>query len=183
MTRTVWVVPKRVVDGTVGTLSRMESEVFVLWTAPKGPSRSRGGGGTRVGRILGRLRAAFPALGRRRIAISRMVVPEQDTHAGADGAYVHIPGRELRRIEFDNYGRGERNVVQIHTHPSSNTCMSELDREWEVVTHVGALSIIVPDYCRRGLESFRSASVYEREEGGRWRLWGAGEFERRVRTG
>lgn len=181
MTKTLWVVPRRVVDETVGALSNIESEVFVLWTTPKMPARSRGNR-TRAGRILGRIRAALPAFAHRRISIGRAIIPEQDTHAGADGAYVHIPGRELRRIEFDNYERGERNAVQIHTHPSSNTCMSELDREWEVVTHVGALSIIVPDYCRGGIESFRKASVYEREAGGRWRLWGAGEFEKRVRV-
>lgn len=175
----MWVVPKKVVDETVGALSSIESEVFVLWTASKEPASPRESRG-RAG-ILGRLRAALPVLGRRSIAISRAIVPEQDTHADADGAYVHIAGSELRRIGFDNYERGERNAVQIHTHPSSSTRMSELDREWEVVTHVGALSIIVPDYCGNGLESFSKASVYEREAGGRWRLWGAGEFERRVR--
>lgn len=177
----MWVVPRKVVDETVGALSSMESEVFVLWTAPKEPARTRESR-SRAGRILGRLRAALPVPGRRSIAISRAIVPVQDTHAGADGAYVHIAGSELRRIGFDNYERGERNAVQIHTHPSPSTRMSELDRKWEVVTHVGALSIIVPDYCSNGLESFRSASVYEREAGGRWRLWGAGEFKRRLRV-
>lgn len=93
---------------------------------------------------------------------------------------MHISGRELARIAFDNYERGERSAVQLHTHPSSNTNMSALDVQWEVVAHPGALSIIVPDYCRGGLSSFRKASVYERTRGGRWRLWGAGEMERRV---
>ena len=70
--------------------------------------------------------------------------------------------------------------MQIHTHPSTNTSMSALDVQWEVVAHPGALSIIVPGYCRGGLASFGRASVYEREQGGCWRLWGAGEMERRV---
>ena len=93
---------------------------------------------------------------------------------------MHISGRELARIAFDNYERGERSAVQLHTHPSSNTNMSALDVKWEVVAHPGALSIIVPDYCRGGPRSFRKASVYERTRGGRWILWGAGEMERRV---
>lgn len=113
-------------------------------------------------------------------AIRRAIIPEQESHAGIRGAHVHIHGRELARIAFDNYDRGERNIVQIHTHPSPNTDMSVLDVQWEVVAHPGALSIIVPDYCRDGLVSFMNASVYERERGGRWRLWGAGEMERRV---
>lgn len=92
-----------------------------------------------------------------------------------------MPGEELRRIAFDNYKRGERNAVQIHTHPSDDTRMSELDKKWEVVTHPGALSIIVPHYCRDGMLSFKHASVYERVRGGgRWRLWNAGELDARV---
>lgn len=111
-----------------------------------------------------------------------MIVPEQESYACADGVYVHVPGRELRRIAFDNYERGERSAAQLHTHPSADTRMSALDREWEVVAHHGDLSIIVPNYCRGGLDSFKRASVYEREQGGRWRLWGAGELAGRVRT-
>ena len=112
--------------------------------------------------------------------MARLVIPRQEAHGGARGAYVHVPGEELRRIAFDNYKRGERNVAQIHTHPSDDTQMSKLDKKWEVVAHPGALSIIVPSYCRGGMSSFRTASVYERERGGRWRLWDAGELEARV---
>ena len=178
----MWLVPQKVVDDTVGALSGRDAEVFVLWTTALEPGRGSEDG-TLAGRIVGRLRAALPFLGRGKCTVCRAIVPEQDSHVGAGGAHVHIHGKELRRIEFDNYERGERNAVQIHTHPSDDTRMSALDREWEVVMHAGALSIIVPDYCRGGIESFRSASVYEREVGGRWRLWGAGEFERRVRIG
>lgn len=111
-----------------------------------------------------------------------MIIPKQESNAGAGGAYVHVPGSELRRIAFENYERGERSSAQLHTHPSGDTRMSALDREWEVVAHPGDLSIIVPDYCRGGIESFESASVYERELGGRWRPWRAGEFARRIRA-
>lgn len=112
--------------------------------------------------------------------IRRAIVPEQESHAGIRGAHVHVHGSELARIAFDNHDRGERSIAQIHTHPSADTAMSALDVQWEVVVHPGALSIIVPDYCRGGPASFGRASVYERVRGGRWRLWGAGEMERRV---
>lgn len=104
----------------------------------------------------------------------------QAPSAGPRGASVHVPGVELRRIAFDNYARGERSVVQIHTHPSLDTRMSALDRRWEVVAHPGALSIIVPDYCRDGPRSFWSAGVYERGPGGHWARWGDGEMARRI---
>lgn len=151
-----WIVPRGVVDRTIDALSGRDAEVFALWTEPLPPVRGR-----RV--------------------ISRVVVPAQKPHAGARGEHVHVPGSELRRIAFDNHERGERSAVQIHTHPSSDTRMSELDAQWEVVAHAGALSIIVPGYCRGGIASLVQSSVYEREEGGRWRLWGSGEIERRLR--
>ena len=152
-----WVVPRVVVDRTIECLSGRDAAAFALWTAPL--AGGHGGGGCEV---------------------SRLVVPRQEAHGGPRGAYVHVPGEELRRIAFDNYKRGERNVAQIHTHPSDDTRMSELDKKWEVVAHHGALSIIVPYYCRGAMSSFRMASVYERERGGRWRLWRTGELEARV---
>lgn len=145
-------------DDTVKALSSRHAEVFALWTAP-----AAGGNSSNT------------------CAIRRVIVPDQESHVGVRGAHVHVPGRELRRIAFDNYERGERSAVQIHTHPSADTRMSLLDVKWEVVVHTGALSIIVPDYCRGGPSSFERASVYERQPGGRWRLWGAGELGRRVR--
>lgn len=143
---------------TIGALSSADAEVFVLWTETLPPARGR--------RVM-----------------ARAIIPAQEPYVGTRGAHVHVPGGELRRIAFDNHERGERNAVQVHTHPSADTAMSALDVEWEVVTHPGALSIIVPDYCRGGIASFMRASVYEREEGGHWRLWGAGELGRRMRIG
>lgn len=140
---------------TVEALSGRNEEAFALWTAPLA--------GGRGGR-----------------SVTRVVVPRQEAGFGERGAYVRVPGEELRRIAFDNYRRGEANAAQIHTHPSDDTRMSALDREWEVVTHPGALSIIVPRYCRDGMSSLRGASVYERARDGRWRLWRAGEMEARV---
>lgn len=152
-TKPDWSVSNRIMSQTVSALSSKDSEVFVFWTAPI--ERDKG-----------------PCM------IKRMVVPEQDTHAGSEGNYVHIRGIELGRIDLANFAKRERNVVQIHTHPSSNTCMSDLDRRWEVVKHVGSLSIIVPNYAKGGLEDFLRANIYEQTADG-WRLWGPGEFKRR----
>lgn len=149
--------PTELVARTVEALSSKDAEVFALWTSPLD---------------------APP--GRR--TISRVIVPEQESHTGADGAYVYVPGRELRRIAFDNYEKGERSAAQLHTHPSADTRMSMLDREWEVVTRPGDLNIIVPDYCRGGLGSLRRASIYEREPGARWRIWRTGEAARRIKV-
>lgn len=150
-----WTVPEKVIGQTIEGLSGRDEEVFALWTAPLEARRGE-------------------------CMVTRVVVPRQEAHCGARGAYVHVPGEELRRIALDNYRRGERNAVQIHTHPSDDTRMSELDKKWGVVTHPGALSIIVPRYCSGGMSSFKNASIYERMHGDCWRLWRAGEMEAKV---
>jgi hypothetical protein len=93
--------------------------------------------------------------------------------------WVHIAGQELQRIQLDNFQRKERSIIQLHTHPGANVNMSQLDKEWEVVRHMGALSIIVPFYGTRGLNLFDGANVYERE-GDDWRLWPRSETAERL---
>lgn len=150
-----WSVARSVIDETERAFCVGAHEVFVMWTAS--------------------LREIGSECG-----VRRCVVPQQRPgFSPMGGAYVHIHGRELSRIQFDNYDHGERSVVQLHTHPGADVTMSELDRQWEVVCHVGALSIIVPFYCRQGLLGFRGVSVYEREEQD-WRRWDVNEVERRV---
>ncbi|HEX2544481.1 MAG TPA: hypothetical protein VHL79_06365 [Ramlibacter sp.] len=134
-----------------------DHEVFALWTAP--------------------LEVRRDALSE--VRVLQAIVPRQRPGRTAFGVYVHIPGEELQRIQLENYARGERSIIQLHTHPGADVSMSDLDREWEVTSHVGALSIIVPDYCAQGLRLFDGANIYEREED-HWRLWSAQEAAERM---
>ncbi|MDE1872998.1 MAG: hypothetical protein KGH99_05930 [Thaumarchaeota archaeon] len=153
MNQPTWQIPKKILDETSTILSSKNAEVFVLWTAPINMTDNI-------------------------FRISRCVFPKQD--AGFNfGAYVHIDGNELSRIVFDNYEKGERSVVQIHTHPSKNVEMSLLDRKWEVVNHVGALSMIVPSYNKDKLNGFSGVNIYERETND-WRLWTSDETKKRL---
>lgn len=156
MTFDFWDIPSHLLAETAQAFTFGHHEIFVLWTAPlynEGPV----------------------------CVIRRGIVPRQEAGFSAGGAYVHIDGRELSRIQFENYDRGERSVVQLHTHPSTNVNMSLLDREWEVVKHVGALSIIVPSYGRAGLKRFLGVQAYEREPAD-WRLWRRDQVEKRLRV-
>jgi proteasome lid subunit RPN8/RPN11 len=150
-----WSIPDVVLEQTENAFLIGKHEVFVIWTAAASPEPPP------VANVL------------------RCIVPQQQPGETPNGVYVHIAGSELQRIQVDNYKKGERSVVQLHTHPGSDVEMSDLDREWEVVRHVGALSIIVPFYGRRGLDSFGGANVYEREEAG-WRLWTPSETSTRL---
>jgi len=155
MTIQRWDVPRRVIDETAQAFARGHHEVFVFWTAALGDQSEA-------------------------CSICRCVVPAQRPGATPDGVYVHIAGAELSRVQFDNFDRGERSVAQLHTHPAADVRMSDLDRQWEVVTHGGALSIIVPSYGTHGLVGFPGVNVYERE-GQTWRLWSSDETSRRLR--
>lgn len=153
-----WHVPAAVVSATEGAMKGRDHEVFALWTARLELRRES----AQDGRVL------------------KAIVPQQRPGRTAFGVYVHIPGEELQRIQPENYARGERSIAQLHTHPGADVGMSDLDREWEVTSHVGALSIIVPNYCVDGLRLFTGANIYEREEDD-WRLWSAEEAQERMR--
>lgn len=151
-----WKIPHQVVAETEQAFLRGQHEVFVIWAAP-------------------RLEAAQIGVAE----IARCIVPAQKPGITQHGVWVHINGQELQRIQLDNYQNKERSIVQLHTHPGIDVNMSKLDREWEVVRHTGALSIIVPFYGQRGLSSFAGVNVYEREEGD-WRLWSRKEVLERL---
>lgn len=149
-----WNIPKFIFAESDAAFRNGSHETFVIWTTPL----------KYTGSIC---------------EIKRCIVPAQRPGFTATGAYVHIEGHELNKIQFENFDKGERSVVQLHTHPSTNVIMSRLDLEWEVVKHVGALSIIVPSYGSRGLEKFPGVNVYERMEK-EWRLWSKEEIRERL---
>jgi proteasome lid subunit RPN8/RPN11 len=151
-----WKIHPQVLVETEQAFLRGQHEVFVIWSAP-------------------RLEATQSDI----VEVARCIVPTQTPGVTQDGVWVHIAGQELQRIQLDNYQRKERSIVQLHTHPGADVNMSKLDREWEVVRHIGALSIIVPFYGARRLSSFAGVNVYEREEVD-WRLWSHEEVKKRL---
>ena len=101
---TNWDIPVTVLTQTADAFARADHEVFVLWTA----AFNEDGGTCRV---------------------VRCIVPEQQPGRTGLGVYVRIEGRDLARIQYDNFDRKERSVVQLHTHPSADVRMSDLDRQ------------------------------------------------------
>lgn len=150
-----WSIPRNVIKSTEAALRRGRHEVFALWSAQLEITGSA-------------------------CEIRRCIIPAQKPGVTREGVFVHIAGAELSRIQVENFQLGERSVVQLHTHPSWDVRMSELDRAWEVVTHEGALSIIIPNYCQHPLEAFVGANVYERVDGD-WRLWSPDEVQTRFK--
>lgn len=155
MTDQTWTLPASVFEETRQAFLTGRHEVFAIWVAGRGSEPEAP------------------------IAVRRCVVPAQAPGQTAYGVYVRIESAELQRIQLDNHRKGERSVIQLHTHPGRDVTMSELDREWEVVRHVGALSIIVPHYGTNDWRRFEGVNVYEREPDG-WRLWSHAECLKRI---
>ena len=75
MTDLKWEIPKAVLYDTARILASKDLEVFVMWAAPL--------------EIINNTHH-----------ISRLIVPEQDSHSELGREYVHIYGKELSRIVF-----------------------------------------------------------------------------------
>lgn len=151
-----WTVNREVAVKTEQAFRRGDHEVFAIWSAVQATQQ--------------RLNA---------LQVDECIIPEQTPGVSAEGVWVHIAGNELQRIQLENFNTGRRSVIQLHTHPGADVRMSRLDRDWEIVRHVGALSIIVPHYGRHGLQLGKTANVYEREEHD-WRLWSQAEARERL---
>jgi len=93
-------------------------------------------------------------------------VPSQTAYKLESGLCVRVGGDELHRLNRWLFEQGEVLGVQVHTHPTE-AYHSDTDDTYPIVTQVGTLSIVVPDFCRRGLFT-RGTATYRLRNGG-WR--------------
>lgn len=76
--------------------------------------------------------------------------PTQTAHRLDTGLCVRIEGDELNRLNRWLYENAERLAVQIHSHPTQ-AFHSDTDDAFPMVTTLGGLSLVVPDFCRYGV--------------------------------
>lgn len=118
-------VPRRLIDMTESELrkaGRSGYELFVLWT----------------GRINGDV---FDAM--------TMHVPQQTSYKMETGLCVRVDGSALHSLNQWLYQNQELLGVQIHTHPTE-AYHSDTDDAYPIVTAVGGLSIVIPNFCQAG---------------------------------
>lgn len=77
-------------------------------------------------------------------------VPEQEAYKLETGLLVRIEGEALHRLNAWLYESGEVLGVQVHAHPTL-AYHSETDDTYPIITTLGGLSIVTPDFCTRGL--------------------------------
>ncbi len=91
-------------------------------------------------------------------------IPKQTSYRLRNGLCVRVEGEELHRLNRWLYEAGEILAVQVHAHPG-RAFHSTTDNTYPIVATVGGLSIVAPDFCRRGLLT-REAAVYRLERYG-----------------
>ena len=98
--------------------------------------------------------------------VRRAVVPEQTAHRSPSGLMYVVEGDELLRVNQALYRDGLVLGAQVHSHPS-DAYHSDLDDAHAIVTVVGGLSVVVPDFGRGPIRPAAWA-VYRLASDGRW---------------
>ncbi|MCB2410741.1 Mov34/MPN/PAD-1 family protein [Hymenobacter lucidus] len=98
--------------------------------------------------------------------IQRTIIPEQDATRTEQGLLYVVSGVELRRINQELYEAGLMLVAQIHSHPS-RAYHSETDDAYPIVTVLGGVSVVVPDFGRKGV-NLTTWEVYRLQPGRDW---------------
>lgn len=140
-----FVVPLELVDQTLEPLREAGErgyEAFVLW----------GGRADDSGR---------------RFEFVAAYVPQQTMTRGREGLLVVVDGQALFRANRDFYERGLTLAAQIHSHPT-DAYHSETDDAYPLMTLVGGLSGVVPDFGRGGRERLDDWAWYRLVDAGDW---------------
>lgn len=77
-------------------------------------------------------------------------IPEQKSYKTPDGLLVRVEGPALHHLNAALYESGETLAVQIHAHPQE-AYHSRTDSGFPIVTALGGLSIVAPDFATRGV--------------------------------
>ena len=99
--------------------------------------------------------------------VSEVFEPEQDTAKD----YFRLPPQSMKALMIRLKTGRLKVVAQIHTHPG-RAYHSDVDAEWAIVRHVGALSLVIPRFASATtLENFQDeVMTYEYAPDGDWTL-------------
>jgi hypothetical protein len=92
-------------------------------------------------------------------------VPQQTGYKTDHGLLVRVEGEALHQLNVWLYEHGQVLGAQVHAHPTE-AFHSSTDDAYPIVTAQGGLSLVVPDFARRGVLCAGSAAY--RLTGSRW---------------
>jgi hypothetical protein len=91
-------------------------------------------------------------------------VPAQKSYRMHDELLVRVEGEALHELNTWLYESGEILAAQVHAHPGA-AYHSGTDDSYPIVTRLGGISIVTPDFCSEGLFADGTA-VYRLEPDG-----------------
>jgi hypothetical protein len=83
--------------------------------------------------------------------IKRTIIPKQTAGNIESGLIYVVEGDELHRISLELFDNGLQLIAQIHSHPGA-AYHSETDDAYPIVTVVGGISIVVPNFAIGGVK-------------------------------
>lgn len=96
--------------------------------------------------------------------VHQAIIPKQTPFVTEDGIGYFVDGTELHRLNFWLRENGLTLLAQVHSHPGE-AYHSDTDDRWAIVTKLGGLSLVVPDFAREPF-SLERLAVYRLTHGG-----------------
>lgn len=107
------------------------------------------------------------------------IIPNQDAESSEHGLAVMIGSQALFDMNVLLHKNGWLLIAQIHSHPG-RAYHSSTDDAYSVVTRVGGLSIVVPEFAAGSLDP-RSWAVHRLDERARWQRVPAAQAQTLIR--
>lgn len=111
------------------------------------------------------------------MTIQTVHVPAQTGYKTNAGLLVRIEGDALHDLNTWLYRNGESLAVQVHAHPT-HAFHSGTDDQYPIVTALGGLSVVIPDFATRGFFG-RGLEAYRLTRAG-WRRVAPRRFSRLI---
>jgi hypothetical protein len=105
--------------------------------------------------------------------ISTVHVPEQTSYKTRRGLLIRVDGDALHKLNVWLYEHEQTLAAQVHAHPT-DAFHSNTDDAFPIVTELGGLSLVAPNFARRGVLCKGAAAYRLSTEG--WTEIPAGEL-------
>ena len=139
-----FVIPNSVLSSTIKFLREVGAsgfEGFVLWSGNRSDRRS--------------------------FRFATAVIPQQRAMITESGLLVTVDGQELFEVNRTTHARGEILAAQVHSHPT-DAYHSSTDDTYPLVTLIGALSIVIPNFATNAPADIEEWAWYRLSSKGKW---------------
>lgn len=101
------------------------------------------------------------------LRFSATLVPDQNATMTENGLLVRVDGKALFEINKSVHARNAILAAQVHSHPTE-AYHSSTDDAYPLVTLMGSLSVVVPDFARNAPSDLPFWAWYRLSKRGRW---------------